>query len=199
MSRTLVLFDFDGTLTKKDTFPRFIFFTKGSFIAMIGFLLYSPLIILYGLKLISGSTLKQRLITFYFNGTSKEALYEKGNKFIETLISNNGLNAETIASLEEYKRSGAEVSIVSASLDVWIAPFCKRVQVSYLCTELDFGPDNIFRGQFKTPNCNKEEKAVRIKKTYDLAAFDKIIAYGNSGGDKYMFDLANETHLIKNT
>ena len=47
-------------------------------------------------------------------------------------------------------------------------------------------------GAFATPNCNREEKARRIRAAFDLQQFASIIAYGNSSGDAAMFALAQE-------
>ena len=45
-------FDFDGTLTTKDTLIEFIRFSKGRVRLFLGFLLFSPLLILMKLHLI---------------------------------------------------------------------------------------------------------------------------------------------------
>ncbi|MCZ6166669.1 hypothetical protein O6B35_01880 [Campylobacter ureolyticus] len=41
-------------------------------------------------------------------------------------------------------------------------------------------------------NCYAKEKVRRIKETFDLSKFDKIIAYGDSRGDKEMIEFADE-------
>lgn len=196
MSKTLVLFDFDGTLTKHDTFNQFVFFAKGKPKAITGYFLFSPHIFLYYTKLLSGTTLKQKMTAFYFSGEKEEFLRDAGKRFIAKLESDKEFKDDLFLKLSEFKKNGDEVCIVSASLDIWIRPFCEKHQLNYLCTELLF-EKGIYTGNFKTPNCNNEEKAVRIKKAYDLSEYSKIIAFGNSSGDKSMFALANETHFIK--
>ncbi|MBP7807853.1 MAG: HAD-IB family phosphatase [Bacteroidia bacterium] len=197
MSKTLVLFDFDGTLTKSDTFPQFIFFSQGYFKGIMGFIIFSPLIFLFFIKVLSGDTLKEKMISFYFMGQSKDVLRAKGESFIQNLIKLEEFNTSLIQKLAKAKMEGSDVCIVSASLDIWIEPFCKKHGIEYLCTELNF-INGISTGKLETPNCNRAEKAVRIKQKYNLSDYSKIIAYGNSSGDKAMFDLANETHLVKN-
>lgn len=196
MSNTLVLFDFDGTLTKHDTFIQFVFFAKGKPKAITGYFLFSPHIFLYYTKLLSGTTLKQKMTAFYFNGEKEEVLRSSGEQFIQKLESDGQFKNDLLQKLNGYKKNGAEVCVVSASLDIWIKPFCEKYQVNYLCTELQF-ENGTYNGNFKTPNCNNEEKAVRIKKAYDLSEYSTIIAFGNSSGDKAMFALADETHFIK--
>ena len=197
MSKTLVLFDFDGTLTKRDTFPQFIFFSKGYFKGLLGFIIYSPVIFLFLIKIVSGAKLKEKLVSFYFKGEKEEELKQKGTRFIEKLIQSDSLDKNTFEKLEMHLAQNDKVCIVSASLDIWIESFCKKFNLDYLCTELQF-ENGTYTGNLKTPNCNNAEKAIRIKQKYNLADYSKIIAYGNSKGDKAMFDLATEIILIRN-
>ena len=45
-------------------------------------------------------------------------------------------------------------------------------------------------GEFATPNCYGEQKAVRIRARYDLSNYAEIYAYGDSKGDRAMLELA---------
>lgn len=194
MEKTLVLFDFDGTLTKGDTFPKFIFHSVGTLKAIFGFSVFSPWIFLFIIKVINGSVLKEKLISYFFKGKSEEELKQNGNDFIIELL-RTGLDAEMIKKVESYKAEKSAICIVSASLNIWIEPFCRHFGIEYLCTELEF-INGVCTGKLKTQNCNHEEKAIRIKQKYDLSKFSKIIAYGNSSGDKAMFELATDPILV---
>lgn len=197
MSKTLVLFDFDGTLTKRDTFPQFIFFSQGYLKGLLGFLIFFPYIFLFLTKLMDGAKLKEKLVRYYFDRHKEELLYQKGVEFIEKLSKENSFNQDILKKLESYKSQNHTICIVSASLDIWIKPFCKKYGIDYLCTELEC-VNGISTGKLKTPNCNGEEKGVRIKRKYSLSDYITVVAYGNSSGDKAMFELANETHYVKN-
>lgn len=195
MSKTLVLFDFDGTMTKKDTFPAFIFYAFGKTKGIIGFLVHAPYILFYFLGLINGSVLKQKIVSYFFKGMNADTIYKKGQAFTEEL-NVKGMNAEVMNEFMQYQLKGYEMCIVSASLDVWIAPFAKIYNINHICTETEIS-DNKFTGKLKTPNCNGKNKAVRIKESYNLNNYDNIIAYGNSKGDEAMLNLANERHIVK--
>ena len=47
--KVLALFDFDGTLTKKDTMFEFIRFSKGNLMLLIGLIISFPILVLYKL------------------------------------------------------------------------------------------------------------------------------------------------------
>ena len=66
--RKIYAFDFDGTLTTKDTLLEFIRFAKGSGQMFCGFLLFSPLLILMKLHLYPNWKAKQQLYSYFFKG-----------------------------------------------------------------------------------------------------------------------------------
>lgn len=194
MSKTLVLFDFDGTMTRKDTFPAFIFFVFGRLKGILGFLIHSPYILFYYLGILNGSALKQKVVSYFFKGKDVEAINKKGIAFSEELNVKE-MNIEVMNDFMQYQLKGFDLCIVSASLDVWIAPFAKIYNIKYICTETEVS-GNKFTGKLKTPNCNGKEKANRIKAVYNLSEYENIIAYGNSKGDEAMMNLAKEKHMV---
>jgi phosphatidylglycerophosphatase C len=107
------------------------------------------------------------------------------------------LRPTLLARLRQGHQSGARVVIVSASPDVWLRPFCAAEGFDLICTMLAFDAVGRFSGQLATPNCNGAEKARRIRAAYDLAAFARIVAFGNSAGDAAMLALAHEAHLLR--
>ena len=54
--------------------------------------------------------------------------------------------------------------------------------------------NGVFTGHFNTKNNNGVEKVNRIKKEIEGKKFDKIIAFGDTSGDKPMLSLAHESH-----
>ena len=64
----LALFDFDGTLTRRDTFLEFIRFCFGSGRLYAGLLLFSPLLILMKLHLYPNGKAKQQVFSHFFQG-----------------------------------------------------------------------------------------------------------------------------------
>ena len=66
--KKIYAFDFDGTLTTKDTLLEFIRFAKGNVGLAVGFLYYSPLIILMKLHLYPNWKVKQKIFAWFFKG-----------------------------------------------------------------------------------------------------------------------------------
>jgi HAD superfamily phosphoserine phosphatase-like hydrolase len=80
---------------------------------------------------------------------------------------------------------------VSASAENWVKPWCDKYGIRCLSTKLEVN-GGIITGKIRGRNCYGDEKACRIKETFDLSKFDLIIAYGDSSGDKEMLALAHE-------
>ncbi len=188
----LVLFDFDGTLSCGDSFGAFLWYSipVGSLISGCFRLLFQlPWLFLTPPEMRTERA-KALILHTFLGGKTRQALQEMGLRFYQNRLQTM-LRPQVLEMLRRHRDSGDTVALVSASVDIWLQTFCDVECISLICTMLAY-EEEVFRGAFATPNCNKEEKARRIRETYDLQQFSTIIAYGNSSGDKAMFDLAQE-------
>ena len=189
--KKLYLFDFDGTLTYKDTMFLFLkFYDPAKFSAQ--FLKHIPLFILLKLKLADAEAVKKSFISSMLKGESRYQLEKKAQHFFQenypSLFRENALDF-----IKNIDRETTDSYIVSASLDIWVKPFAEEFGMTLLCTQAEF-KDDIFTGNFVGKNCNKQEKVNRIKAELNGRKYDKIIAFGDTSGDKAMFRFANESH-----
>ncbi len=67
----IAFFDFDGTITTKDTLLEIIKFQKGKRAFYIGFLLHGPWLLAYKLKLFPNDAVKQKILTYFFAGMNE--------------------------------------------------------------------------------------------------------------------------------
>jgi len=65
LKRRIAFFDFDGTITTKDTLLELIKYQKGRLLFYIGFLINAPYLVAYKLKIIRNSTAKQKVLHFF--------------------------------------------------------------------------------------------------------------------------------------
>ncbi|MCG2793299.1 MAG: HAD-IB family hydrolase [Weeksellaceae bacterium] len=189
--KKLYLFDFDGTLTYKDTMFLFLkFYDPARF--SVQFLKHIPLFILVKLKLANAEAVKRSFISSILKGESRYSIEKQAKLFFEenypSLIRKNALDF-----IHHIEREHSESYLVSASLDVWVQPFADAFDMTLIATQAEFEND-IFTGKFVGKNCNKDEKVCRIETELGSKKFDKIIAFGDSSGDKPMFKFANESY-----
>ena len=193
--KTLSLYDFDGTITRKDSLFLFLKFSVSPGKWISGLLIFSIPFVLAKLGLLSRNVVKERFISYFLKGHSKESLQEKAVKFLERLLDNNIFRPSALESIESAKELG-EVSIVTASLEIWMNLIASHLGVELIATNSAF-KEGYFTGKFHGPNCNYEEKPIRVIAKYDLESYDKVIYYGDSKGDLAMKPIVHDFHLNK--
>lgn len=83
---TIAVFDFDGTITKKDTLLEFIKFNKGKWYFFFGFILFSPMLLAMKLKIYPNWKVKQHLFSFFYKGIPLEKYNGWGGDLVRKLI-----------------------------------------------------------------------------------------------------------------
>ncbi|WP_333863479.1 HAD family hydrolase, partial [Chitinophaga sp.] len=81
MKQAIAFFDFDGTITRKDTLFEIIRFQKGAAALYAGMAVLSPLLVLFKLKMISNQRMKEIVLRFYFKNTSLAVFQERCDAF----------------------------------------------------------------------------------------------------------------------
>jgi phosphatidylglycerophosphatase C len=189
----LILFDFDGTLTRKDSLLEFFKFTHGKLHFVWNLLISLPIILIWKLGLINAENGKNLIFNIFYKNWSAEKLNEAGKAFAKERIPEILFDG-AIDLVKSYQKNNNKIALVSASVDVYLKPFCQQYHIKCICTELAF-EDGIYKGKFATKNCNTTEKVKRVVAVYQKSDFEKVVAYGNSSGDKAMMNWADESHF----
>ena len=192
--KTLVLFDFDGTITRGDSMWSFLRYFSGNVSFFLRTLQASPWLVLYALGLLSTQRAKEKLLSVFLKGKTAAELEQGAMRFTADRLPQL-MNTGVVQKLNEHRSNGHRICVVTASCSLWVRPFCEGIKADLIATELDF-TNGVFNGNFKTPNCKGQEKVIRIRSTFDLASFSKIIAYGNAGPDDEMLALADVKNVV---
>jgi HAD superfamily hydrolase (TIGR01490 family) len=188
----LVLFDVDGTLTRSDTMFSFAMFVAGKGRLFLALWLVSPVLVGMKLGLVDRGRAKGLLLRVCFGGITQSALQQAAARFaVERLPSL--LRPGAPEQVKAYLDAGDRVLLVSASLDLWLAPIAEALGVGLISTEAAW-KNGRFVG-LAGVNCRGPEKVRRILERLDLADFSRSIAYGDSSGDREMLAMADEGHF----
>lgn len=206
--RKIFCFDFDGTLTTKDTLIEFIRYAKGNGKFFLGFLLYSPILVGMKLHIFPNWKAKQMIFKHFFGGMKEENFNQICSAFATN--SQHLLRPAGIQFVQDCIQNNHQVLIVSASIDNWVRPFFEQQGlkgIEVLGTQIEIAQGKI-TGKFKTANCYGAEKVLRITKalgeniqqqqggssfTLNRTEYD-IEAFGDSRGDKEMLAFADKGH-----
>jgi HAD superfamily hydrolase (TIGR01490 family) len=186
----LALFDFDGTITTKDSMVEFIQYAVGKKKYYFGLLRLSPILVAYRLKLYPNDKAKEKLLAYFFKEISIKA-------FQKLVISYDANELDKIVRKEAtekilwHKKQGDEVVVVSASMECWLKLWCDRQNVKLIATKLEI-ENGKFTGKFATQNCYGQEKVTRLQALYPTEKYSHIYAYGDSQGDRELLALADE-------
>ena len=190
LEKSIAFFDFDGTITSKDTLAEIIKFAKGKSNYYKGLLILSPILFSYKTKLLSNHRAKEIMLQFFFKGTDVSEFEEICNQFTKEKLPAL-IRQPALKEIHQHQQNNTKVVVVSASPVNWVSPWCKQLNIECIATHLQVKNEKI-TGKILGRNCSGDEKVNCIKAKYNLAEFSKIYAYGDTSGDLPM--LALSTH-----
>jgi len=189
----LALFDFDGTITTKETFVDFLRYATPRWRIGIGQILLAPVIIGYTLGWISPSRARQALARVALRGLSADTLRRRGADFAKEVIAAR-IRPCAAQRIEWHRDRGDTIVVVSASLDVYLEAWCEHAGLAVLCSRLEVRGGRL-TGSYRGPDCCGEEKKRRILERYDPESFASVYAYGDTSEDDAMLGLADTRYF----
>ena len=185
-------FDFDGTLTRRDTLIEFIRFAKGDKAFLLCFLRYSPLLVLMKLGLYPNWKAKQRVFSHCFRGMAVDTFNSLCSRFASDKA--RLMRPKGMKKLREVLAEGGKVVVVSASVNNWVEPFFAGIGGVYVVGTIVEEREGVLTGRFLTKNCYGEEKVTRLLQLFPERTQYWLTAYGDSRGDFELLDFANESY-----
>jgi len=192
MYKRIAVFDFDGTITTRDTFVEFTRFAAGNLSCLVALIRFLPQLTAYKLHLYPNWKVKEKIFSHFFKGVSEKRF----NAMCESFFRTKGeriLCKKTCNTIRKHQNRGDAVLIVSAGISNWIRPFGKYLKIDEIIgTEIATDSSGCLTGKFLTRNCYGMEKVNRIKQLYPNYQIYTWIAYGDSSGDKELLEFADE-------
>ncbi len=184
----LALFDFDGTISNRDSF--LLFMQKKS---ITRFLLvccvFFPKILLYLIKKYPNQKLKEEFLHILFKGTPIQNIEEFAISFSQKEL-HGIIRPGALKQIETYKQEQTRVVVVTASPRLFLEPWCKYMGIEIIGTEIGVDANGLVTGKLAGLNCMGKEKVIRIQKYLDVNEYTEVFVYGDSGGDTEMLTLA---------
>jgi HAD superfamily hydrolase (TIGR01490 family) len=191
---TIAVFDFDGTLTRRDSLFPFLKFISGKGRFYWKIFLLTPTLLRYSLGLLPNWQAKEAVLTRFLKGLTAEQLQQFGHRFATRIIPKL-LRPEAMARLRWHQKQGHQTILLSASLEIYLVPWGKVMAFDkVLGTRLLLHSSGTFSGYIEGKNCYGSEKVKRLQEF--LGDFDHyvIYAYGDSKGDQELLTLATYSY-----
>lgn len=188
--QTIAVFDFDGTITTKDTLFDFIKFYAGTPRLLFGLVAISPILVAYLLKTISNEGAKQEML-YHFFAQEKYADFLKKCDLYKSRV-DQIVRKKALDKIKWHQAEGHKVVIVSASVVDWIIPWAKSIGIDEVYgTTLEIGDDDKIVGRLSSKNCYGQEKVNRLLTAYPNREEYTLYMYGDSRGDKELLEMAD--------
>ncbi|HTN94498.1 MAG TPA: HAD-IB family hydrolase [Gallionella sp.] len=184
-------FDFDGTLTRRDTLLPFLRYLLGDAQVARHALMLSPTLAGYGLGLINNGIAKERVFVKCLAGMSEEILRQEGERFA-SLVLPGLLRQEALQRLEWHRQRGHRCVAISASLEIYVRPWAARAGFhDVIATHLESHEDGTVTGKLSGANCFGSEKVRRLETLLGARQGYSLYAYGDSRGDTELLSHAD--------
>lgn len=192
----IAAFDFDGTLTDRDSLVPFLFYRYGRPKTYLKLILLLPSFIAFLVGLLSRQQVKERILTSFFQGTSMQTLRESALGYANTKL-DKFIKPDTLQLLRWHQQQGHRCIIISASPDVYLIPWAEKEGIKdVISSRLEVTPEGKITGRLIGKNCWGPEKSRRLLELLGPKKDFYLYAYGDSRGDRELLALADSPHKV---
>ncbi len=187
-------FDFDGTLTRRDTLLPFLLHTLGTAAVARHAIVLSPTLAGYALGLIGNGVAKERVLVRCLAGMRMDELQQEGERFASYVLPGL-LRHQAMQRLEWHKQQGHRCVVISASLELYVRPWAIKAGFDeVIATRLEMQQDGRITGKLSGANCFGIEKVLRLETLLGGRGGYTLYAYGDSRGDQELLSCADHAY-----
>lgn len=185
----LALFDFDGTITERETFAGFVRASIGRRRRWLGGMAVAPHYIGYKLGWLSGERVRRRVVAVALRGRPEREVRAAAARHVREVVSAQ-VRPQAQARIDWHRRRGDRVVVVTANLDVFVAHWCEQQGLEYISSRLE-SRDGVLTGRYLGRDCCNEEKPRRVRERIALEDYASVYAYGDTPEDRDLLALAD--------
>jgi len=183
----LVFFDFDGTLTKKDTlWPLAIFYAQKTrkWLALFYFFF---ILILFKLRLVKNDLIKRAFLQFFIRGKTLEQVESVGREFVNQKLQPL-LNQNVLMRFQGHLKNGDWVFIVSSNFDFLVKLLQEKWGFCGMIATVSENKDGRYTGRIAGKVVRGGEKLTQLKRRFSLKEIETAIAYGDEESDRFILE-----------
>jgi phosphatidylglycerophosphatase C len=197
--RVVAAFDFDGTMVPGDSLLPFVWRVAGPRRFVTACARHGLRVVLAtGARIGSRDDAKAAWIRSALRGLPSADVDAEGERFASHLEAR--VSEDALGRIRWHRSQGHEVVVISASLQVYLAPLGRRLGVdAVLATGLETGADGRLTGGLDGANVRGPEKLARLEAWLGFgvdAGACELWAYGDSDGDRELLAAADHGYRI---
>lgn len=187
-------FDFDGTLTYRDTLLPFLIHITGFAPFVSGAAGALPDMVRFLFGRLDNQSAKESLLKQFVGGRCLSQLDYLGREFAEQNLERM-MRPAGISRLRWHQDQGHYCVLVSASLDVYLKHWSKSYGMDGLiCSSLEADSRGVATGKLLGNNCRGLEKVRRLQELLGQRPVHEVYAYGDSTGDRELLSFADKPY-----
>jgi phosphatidylglycerophosphatase C len=195
VTRVVAAFDFDGTLTRRDTLAPFLVRSRGySAVARSG-IRHLPSLASAAAGRGSRDTAKAALLRSVYAGVDADEMRAIGTAYASEVTA-RALRSDTVARLDWHRNQGHELVLITASLSLYAFPVADRLGIPTVFATTLSEAHGRLTGELDGLNMRGPEKARRLAEHLGGEAAT-VWAYGDSAGDRELLAAATYATIVK--
>lgn len=188
---TVAAFDFDGTITYRDTLLPFLFSITGPTTGTQKMVSLLPALAASARRKASRAHYKELLLTKFLSDMPLQEAQQFGRLFALNILQKK-LKPDAIQRIRWHQNQGHRCILVSANLDLYLHPWATHYGFhDVLTSQCEVDSYGHLTGKLLGSNCRGPEKVRRLQALLGPRSSYTLYAYGDSFGDREMLDLAD--------
>lgn len=199
--RKVAAFDFDGTVSRRDTLIPFVTHFAGVVTTVAGaFGAGWDAVVRREFDVRDRDELKAQMLRRLLAGRDGRDLDRAAGIYAARLI-DRALRPEITEEIRRHVAAGHETLFVSASLSNYLHPIARYLGMTDVIAVEAEESGGVLSGSMVHPNVRAAEKAVRLRRWLGVPAQGpldavELWAYGNSSGDHALLELADHAYWL---
>lgn len=198
----IAIFDLDGTVTRSDTFVRFL---VGSLWRSPSRWLRTPLlaaaVALFALRRRDNSWLKAFFLRHIVGGRPRSSVAVHARRHVDATLTRHVLGGAR-NEIDRLKRAGARLVLATASPDIYVEELARGLGFDdVVCTRVGHDGAGLWTGRLDGPNCYGPEKKRRVDAYLaDVGAtWDDVAFYSDHHTDLCLLEAARSGFAVNPT
>lgn len=187
----IAAFDFDGTLTDRDTLLPFLYYVSGRKKTIKALLELTPEFFCYLVGSVSRQKVKEQILSKVIGLESQKAMQKKGTEFAEKIIPTL-LKPGMLKRLLWHQSQGHHCILISAAVDLYIQPWGQIMGFqTIISSHCEVNTQGQLTGNLIGLNCWGKEKVRRLTEIIGPRDRYELYVYGDSLGDTELLEMAD--------
>jgi len=193
----VIVFDLDGTITRYDTYVRFLLFViYRNPLKLFRLPVLAIDVLRHKLGFKSNTWLKVQFLNAILTGQKRDTLNALAVSFCQKVVK-TGIHSDAKECIKQHKHKGDELVLLSASLDIYVEQMGVMLGFKHIICTRTCWDNDVLGNKLDGENCYGAVKAERIKQWLESRTNSQFLtAYADHETDFPLLKLADKGIVV---